>query len=184
MGAALCRCDSVGLRDKPSLDLARQLLPPHKGTSLRAEADLALPTRAATPERVAFLLRHYRLGERFAIIAPKGTSGRGAVRILTTWLCSLRAEGVRLVFVPLYPKEDLPLCRQLSLHEEDRILTGLSPSDLVGLMGQVEVVCGMRLHALIFAASAEAPFVGFGTDPKIRAFCEENGGVYFTDLYG
>jgi polysaccharide pyruvyl transferase WcaK-like protein len=39
------------------------------------------------------------------------------------------------------------------------------------------------LHSLIFAAAAGTPFVGFGSDPKIEAFCREHGGVFFTDLY-
>ena len=87
-----------------------------------------------------------------------------------------------MAFVPLYPKEDESLCRTLAVCETDRILTALSPSDLVGIMERSEVVCGMRLHSLIFAASANTPFVGFGLDPKIEAFCREHGGLYFTDL--
>lgn len=178
--SALHRCDYIGLRDRASIHLAKELL--GENATLIFEQDLAYPTPPASPQRIEFLLRHYTLNDRFAIIAPKGGSGTGLLKLLIPWLCALRAEGVQLVFVPLYPQEDMPLCRQLAVHKNDRILSHLSPSDLTGLMAHSDVVCGMRLHALIFAASAHTPFVGFGLDPKIEAFCREHGGVYFTDL--
>lgn len=177
---ALRRCDRIGLRDRASLRLAKEVL--GENAPIIYEQDLAYPTPASTPPRIEFLLRHARLNDRFAVIAPKGGSPIGILKILTPWLCTLRAEGITLVFIPLYPKEDEALCRTLALHKNDRVMTALSPSDLVGLMKKSEVVCGMRLHSLIFAASANTPFVGFGLDPKIESFCREHGGLYFTDL--
>lgn len=177
---ALRRCERIGLRDRSSLNLARELLGEH--APLILEEDLAARTPSATKERVEFLLQHNHLTDRFAVIAPKGGSGQGILKLLIPWLATLRADGYELVFVPLYPKEDTALCRRLAVHKSDRLLTHLSPSDLVGLMAHSDVVCGMRLHALIFAASTHTPFVGFGFDPKLEAFCREHGGVYFTDL--
>jgi polysaccharide pyruvyl transferase WcaK-like protein len=123
------------------------------------------------------------LKERFAIIAPKGQGKSGVEKSMREWLCTLRAEGVRLLFVPLFTRQDTTLCRSLCAHPNDQLAEGLSASDLVGLTAHACVVCGMRLHALIFAASVNTPFVGFGTEPKIEAFCRENGGLYYTDLY-
>ena len=103
---------------------------------------------------------------------------------MVEWLSTLRGEGLRLVFVPMFPDEDLALTRHVARALEGVIAHGLCASDLVGLMGEAEVVCGMRLHALVLAAAAGTPFVVFGGEEKIHSFCRERGGVYFTDLYG
>ena len=181
--AALLGCSHVGLRDAHSLAFARKLLGERTDLSVCAEEDLALATPSANAERIAFLQKHYGLEGAFAVIAPKGHAPSGTVKFLREWLCVLRAEKVRLLFIPLYPREDTALCQRLAAHPNDRIATALSPSDLVGLMAQARVVCGMRLHALVFSSAAGTPFVGFGTDPKIEAFCREHGGILFTDLY-
>ena len=62
------------------------------------------------------------------------------------------------------------------------VAEGVTESDTVGLMRSAKIVCGMRLHALVFAAAADVPFVGVGGDPKIEGFCRENGGLFFTDV--
>lgn len=47
-------------------------------------------------------------------------------------------------------------------------------SDSKGL-GRMSVVLSMRLHGLIFALTGGASPVGVSYDPKVSAFCEENG---------
>jgi polysaccharide pyruvyl transferase WcaK-like protein len=120
---------------------------------------------------------------RFAVVAVRGTSGKGYIKILAEWLEALSLGGIRLIFIPMFPKEDLYESRRLALALGGIVAEGLSESDTVGIMSQSCVVCGMRLHSLIFAHSASVPFVGFGADPKIESFCRENGGLYFTELY-
>lgn len=50
---------------------------------------------------------------------------------------------------------------------------GSSPDVMRAIMemGRCGLVVGMRLHSLIFAAIAGAPFVGLSYDPKVKAFC-------------
>ena len=143
-------------------------------------------TPPAPPSRIAYL--RSRLGEvgvKGAVaVSVRGGAPRGTLRAMRDWLCLLRGEGYALWFFSLYPDEDERLTERLCRSLGGVHLRGVDASDLVGLFGSCEAVCSMRLHALVFAAAAGTPFVGFGTDGKIERFCREHGGVYYVDLYG
>ena len=47
----------------------------------------------------------------------------------------------------------------------------------LSLMGNVQLLIGMRLHALVFAAVMERPFVAVSYDPKIDGFVKDINGV-------
>ena len=47
--------------------------------------------------------------------------------------------------------------------------------DLIGMLGSMEVVVGMRLHALVFATLGGAPVVGVSYDVKVDSFIREIG---------
>ena len=184
-------CDHIGLRDSASLAWGLSHTPDGIRGRFFLERDLAEGTPPCSKGRSDYLCRYYRLtpppeGDApvgFGVVTVRGGVGRGYLKILLSWLALLRGEKIRLVFIPMLPKEDERLCRRLSSMLGGTVIAGLSPSDLVGLMSEARIVCGMRLHSLVFAASAGTPFVGFGDDPKIESFCREHGGVFFTDLY-
>jgi len=48
-------------------------------------------------------------------------------------------------------------------------------SELLSLVGNVDFLIGVRLHALIFASVMHVPFVGLSYDPKIDRFMESMG---------
>lgn len=60
---------------------------------------------------------------------------------------------------------------------------GYSPMEKAGLLGQCDLVLGMRLHSLIFAIRSGVPVVGLVYDPKVRALMERAGcAEYAVDL--
>ncbi len=185
---AMSRSHYIGLRDISSVTEALRLVDAADGDKLFFERDLACCQRPSTPSRVSFLLEHLGLEANgnicdFAVIAVKGSAGRGYIQILCNWLAELKAQGMSLVFLPMFPKEDADECRRLCSDFGGVIAEALSESDVVGLMSKSLIVCGMRLHSLIFASAADTPFVGLGADTKIESFCKENGGLFFTELY-
>lgn len=55
--------------------------------------------------------------------------------------------------------------------ERAHLLSGpWTPQEVMALLGQMDLVIGMRLHALILAVAMNVPVVGIVYDPKIRAF--------------
>ena len=190
LGARLLRwalrgCDYLGLRDEPSVRVARAILGEEGNPMIQRESDLVLtypPENRQSQQKIRERLGIPRDAE-VAVIVPKGRGGRGVERLFCEWMATLRGDGITCVVVPMFPKEDGVLCRQLCTSLRGMLAEGLSASELIELMEQSRLVCGMRLHALVFAATAGTPFIGFGTDSKIEAFCRERGGVYFTDLY-
>jgi polysaccharide pyruvyl transferase CsaB len=184
---ALLSCHHIGLRDTASLLLARSLCGDDAERSIVFEEDLALHTEPSDEARIRFLLRHYALlaeggnCHRFAIVIPRAKEALGQRRIFTWWIKRLIPQNVRLLVLPLFPKEDLYFCQTLAKELAAPLVTGLSEQDLVGLMCHAELVASMRLHGLIFASAPKTPFVGFGEDPKIESFCKEYGGTYWTE---
>ena len=53
------------------------------------------------------------------------------------------------------------------------------PEELMGVIGQSELVISMRLHTLIFASGQGVPMVGIVYDPKVSGFLDYLG----QDLY-
>lgn len=88
----------------------------------------------------------------------------------------LRKEfGARLVYLPFHPEKDLPLARALASAAPSRgilFAKSLTPREILRLMGGLDLLIGMRLHSLIFAAICGVPFVGIPYDPKVYAFLE------------
>lgn len=89
-----------------------------------------------------------------------------------------REFGARLVYLPYHLEKDLPLARALaSLTSAQGIIfeQSLSSREILKLMGGLDLLVGMRLHALIFAAICGVPFVALPYDPKVNAFLEYMG---------
>lgn len=177
----------IGVRDMLSATVALRLISPQCADRLYLERDLALTQSAATTERVEFILQRLGIFEgvrqiEYAVVAVKGREGEGFIKILESELVALAKDGMSLLFLPMFPREDGALCQRLAQSLGGVVAQGLSESDVVGLMRGASVVCGMRLHALVFASAAGVPFVGIGSDPKIEGFCRENGGLFLTDI--
>ncbi|TAK32792.1 MAG: glycosyltransferase [Chloroflexota bacterium] len=99
----------------------------------------------------------------------------------------------QLLFVPfqkvnmpsLRDHEALREVRELMAHgERAAILQGVyGPEEIAGVLGRCELVLGMRLHALIFAALGLVPAVGLAYDPKVhQTMCQLGLERYAIDL--
>lgn len=82
------------------------------------------------------------------------------------------------VFIPMKHPEDVKIseriCERLSapghvLAQQYNVL------DLVAVISEMDVILGMRLHTLIFAAGNSVPCVGIIYDPKVKSFMEYIG---------
>ncbi|EAX46861.1 polysaccharide pyruvyl transferase [Thermosinus carboxydivorans Nor1] len=86
--------------------------------------------------------------------------------------------GARLVFIPMQWPDDVAAAgkivarmrRPATLLDEE-----YTTGELLSLVGNLDILIGIRLHALIFAAVMEVPMVGVSYDPKIDRFLETLG---------
>lgn len=81
--------------------------------------------------------------------------------------------GAALVFLPMQLDQDRGLSVQLASQMNVPaavVAAKLSPSQMLAVVGQMSLVVGMRLHALMFAASMGVPMMGIAYDPKVESF--------------
>ncbi len=76
-----------------------------------------------------------------------------------------------------YPEEDGDLANSIvrRVNFPIRVRRWKEPEDLLGWVATYELVVGMRYHALVLAALAQRPFIGWGFQRKVRSLCRELG---------
>lgn len=177
----LKRAEYVMVRDELSLSLLREW-GADRGQLARGY-DLAL-TLPSPPVRE---------GLDLLLIAPREpATGRRARRAqfiaeLAAALDEARRKfGLRLAFLPLFPREDLGFIEALrrAMAVESIVLDpeGLPLPEVLKLFSEVKLVLGMRLHALEFALLAGVPFVALSYDPKVEEFVRTVEGLSGLDL--
>ena len=119
---------------------------------------------------------------RTAVIALKGGESAERADSLRRWVTRLAGEGIFPLFVVMYPAEDMRASKKMCDEVGGALIYPASEKDMLWLMRRSELVCGMRYHALMLAALAQTPFVGFGGEQKIRELCVSRGGVYYEEL--
>ncbi|HHW55115.1 MAG: polysaccharide pyruvyl transferase CsaB [bacterium] len=96
-----------------------------------------------------------------------------AVAQAADWLAEVC--GAQIVFLPLQSPVDIPVAREVAalMKEPAVILEGdYSAQEFLAVTGRMDLIIGMRLHALIFAAVQGVPMVGIIYDPKVEDFLQ------------
>ena len=88
--------------------------------------------------------------------------------------------GVTVVFVPFWPGRDDAIAAQVhgQMRHPERATAyplPLTPAEARTLLGTMDLVVAVRLHALIFAAAGGVPGIGFAYARKIRGFMARTG---------
>lgn len=86
--------------------------------------------------------------------------------------------GARIVFIPMQWPDDVLAAKKVAVRMRQPygiIEQKCDTAELLSLVRNIDLLVGVRLHALIFAAVTERPFVGVSYDPKIERFLETLG---------
>ena len=169
---ALSRCSYIGLRDRHSEGIALSLGAPRDRLCRESDLAFGVGTGNITAEEV---LKKYRISnsEKFAVFAVAGKGSRAELDAVRQRAESFARGGGAPVFVCMYPKQDMRISKQMSAETAGRYIEGISAEELIALLSRASFACGMRLHLLIFAKIAGVEFEGIGSDPKIKAFCDQ-----------
>lgn len=84
----------------------------------------------------------------------------------------------QLVFLPMQWPEDVTAAKEIARRAKHDIPVLDEPyttNELLAMIGQLDVLIGIRLHALIFAAIMNVPVIGVSYDPKIERFLHTLG---------
>lgn len=164
----LSRVDAITVRDAESAELLREIGVAGPGApEIEVTADPVFALEPTVTDRVtAAALQRPALG---VSLRPWDRVER-ILDPLAEALSYFEGE-VAMQAWPLQPDHDTAVCEALAarLPAVQVMRAQLSPSEWMALAGWTDVVIGMRLHALIFAAARAVPVVGISYDPKVDA---------------
>lgn len=83
--------------------------------------------------------------------------------------------GAKPLFIPMHYPGDLAIIESIVSKMKGKgyvIRKKHSVSEMLGIIGKTQMLVGMRLHALIFAASLGVPIVGMVYEPKVEGFMQ------------
>ncbi|QZY55777.1 polysaccharide pyruvyl transferase CsaB [Crassaminicella profunda] len=78
-----------------------------------------------------------------------------------------------VAFIPFHFKEDMKIMNEIEKrmkHQAIFIRNRYEIDEMLGLVGNLDLLVGVRLHSLIFAAIMNTPIIAISYDPKIDSF--------------
>lgn len=179
--------DLITLRDPQSAKELEDMGVHHP--EVRLTADPALLLEPASAGKI----------DSFMLSASMNPQGKYAMFVLRPWkgvedkleILAKEAEelfatcGLTPVFFALEPNRDLAISRRMAELVSCPCHVIPAPQDghlIVGLMGRMQTVVSMRLHALIFASGLGIPLVGIVYDPKVSGFLDYLGEKRYATL--
>jgi len=87
-------------------------------------------------------------------------------------------DDVKIIFIPMKFPEDIKAAQSIAalMKSPPTVLDEeFTTQEILSLVGCMEVLIGVRLHALIFAGVMNVPMLGISYDPKIERFLDSVG---------
>ena len=176
--------DLITVRDQDSLYELRRIGIPAEKVQLTADAVLTLPQEDIRQGKE--LLERFHVPQEKMLIAVSVRKWQDDDSYLLELAKAVDALVKRydahIVLLPLQYPVDMEACERLQhfmvrKSSSTILATNCDTEQFLSLMGNFNLLVGMRLHALIFAAVMELPFVAVSYDPKIDGFVKDIDGV-------
>ncbi|MEI7025684.1 polysaccharide pyruvyl transferase CsaB [Paenibacillus sp. y28] len=171
------RSSYVSVRDTESAELLAKMGLGLERMEVVPDPVMGLPRRA--PAGAGGLQQKPATSEPVVGISVRfWNENRSELRALAVALQQLNEKKpVRLRFLPFHQPSDAEASRVVIEHlpadlkSKSEVADGLDhPQDMLSAVSECDLLIGMRLHSLIYAASQQVPLVGISYDPKIDQF--------------
>lgn len=169
--------DLITLRENVSLEEIERC--DVKKPRVMVTADPAFNLQSATNERAEEILSEFSVDKDAKLIAVSvrecANLPEDFAQEMASCLDAIAKKGYMPVFIPMQKSADLAISLSIAgkMKEQSRVIDcDLSIADMLAIIGKCSIVCGMRLHMLIFASVMNVPMAGIAYDPKIRGFME------------
>ncbi len=184
MTRAVCsKADLITVRDRDSLEELQRIGVPD--AKVRLTADAVLTFKQENKNQGRELLKKYGVAEGKQLVGVsvrKWGASENFLRELAKAADVLAEQrDVQIVLLPLQYPADTLACKKVQQYMQNKeaavVLDTACDTELfLSLIGNLSLLIGMRLHALIFATVMEVPFIAMSYDPKIDSFVKEAEG--------
>lgn len=182
--AIVNRVDVITVRDYESKEYMQSL---GIKKEISITADIAFGLKKAQAEEIEKIMQKEEMDniDRWVGISVrpwgKGITHKEIIAKTADYLLD-RNYGV--VFLPMQYPNDVTISREIKalMKGTPKIIESqYRPSEIMGIIGKMDLLLGMRLHSLIFATMVGVPMVGLEYDVKIKNFLkivkQKNGGI-------
>lgn len=181
------KVDLITVRDAGSLEELKALGVTKPAIHVTADPVLAIHPVDKGMGRA--ILKRHGLGGANPIVGISVREWRGWEHykdVLAEAAAAVAAEfGARIVFLPMQYPEDVAAAEKIAVRAKCAAVVlddAYTTSELLSLVGNFDLLIGIRLHALIFAGVMGVPMLGMSYDPKIDRFLRSVGEETVGDL--
>jgi len=164
------------VRDAASLEEARRLS--LKCGKITLTSDLAFSLNAPDDQAASRLLEIEgikRCKEHLVGVALRkkpGNQNEEWLDKMAAALDEISGKDCQVVFLVFHCPDDMGIAKSIMGRMKSPahiVFRNCKPSEMLGIISKLDLLIGMRLHSLIFAAIASTPMVGLSYDPKVTS---------------
>ncbi len=167
------KVDSITVRDFESKEYMKSL---GVKKNISVTADIALGLTGDKDEKIKQIMLRENINreEKWVGISVRPWKNQEDYKkVIAKTADHLIGKNYRIVFIPMQFPTDVLVSREIAglMEGQPQIIERqYKPRELIGLIGNLNFLLGMRLHSLIFAAMGGVPMVGLEYDVKIKNF--------------
>lgn len=181
----LQKVDVISVRDKESQQYLQDM--GIYANKIHVTADAVFMLGRTSLDDGKILLSRYNMDTDGGVIAVAVRSWHNDMFMgaLVDALDNLADHGKKILLIPFQYPSDMYVTKKLQKalrHDAKVINKECSTDELLSIIGNVQMLIAMRLHALIFAAVMGIPFVALDYDPKVNGFVKLVNGSSAGDI--
>lgn len=180
--AVLRRASGIVVRDSKSRDLLSEIGVPED--RIHVTADPVIRVKKADTALGLDILRREgcpRNPEKLTVgwaIKARHPSPAFFQEIEKSILWLRETYGADAVLIPFFHSEDVAVCEAVAARMDGQVgclRQKYLSEEMLSIIGCMDVLVGIRLHSLIYAAVMEVPMIGVSYDPKVDSFLASIG---------